>query len=108
MGRSRGLAKRNWGKEDLASLRGRRVWAAETPALLLKEPVKAESVGRRSGDENCGSELEVRSGYPDNGDSTFGGCGCGYVRTYAATENKDIKLPLSGEFGFFVGGHERG
>ncbi len=60
-------------KEDSAFLRGRRVWAAETPALPQREQEKEESVGRRSGDENCGSGLEVRSGYLDSGGSIFGG-----------------------------------
>ena len=64
-------------KEDPAFSRERRAWAAETLALLQKEPEKEESVRRRLEDESCGSGLEVRVEYLDSGDSIFGGCGHG-------------------------------
>ena len=54
-------------KEDLLFLQGRRVWAAVTPVLLLKEPEKEGSVGRRSRGENCGSGLAVRLKCLDSG-----------------------------------------
>lgn len=69
-------------KEDSVFSRGRPVWAAETPALLQRELETEESVERRSGDESCGSGLEVRAGYLDSGGSTFGGCGSGHISTY--------------------------
>lgn len=93
--------------EDPVFSQGRRVWGAETPAFLQMEPEKEESVGRRLGDESCGSGPEARAGYLDSGGSIFGGCGCGHVSTYSMVGNKELKTPLSGKFGFFVGGHER-
>lgn len=65
-----------------------------------------ESVGRKSGDESCGSGLEVRVGYLGNGDLTFGGCHYEHVSTYSLIEDRELELPLGGEFGFFVSGHE--
>lgn len=76
-------------KEGPVFSRGRRVWAAEIPALLQREPEKGESVGRRSGDGNYESGLEVRLGYLDSGGSIFGGCGCGYINTYSVLPNKE-------------------
>ena len=56
-------------------LQERRVWAAETPVLLLRGLVKEENVGRRSEDGSCGSELAVQVGYLDSGGLISGGCG---------------------------------
>ena len=82
MGRWRGSARKNSAKEDSVSSQERRVWAAGTPALLQKELEKEESAGRRSGDESCGSGLEVRAGYLGSGGSTFGDCGCKKFSNY--------------------------
>lgn len=95
-------------KEDSVFSQGRRAWGAETLALLQMEQEKEESVGTRSGDENCGSGPEVRVGYLDSGGSIFGDYGCAHVSTYMIIEKRGLKIPLGGEFGFFVGGHERG
>ena len=59
--------------EDPGFLQERPMWAVEPLALLLKGPEKEESVGRRSGDENCGFELEVRLRYLGSGGWIFGG-----------------------------------
>lgn len=75
-------------KEDSVFSRERRVWAAEIPALLQREPEKEESVGKRSGDESCGSGLEVRAGYLGSGGLIFGGYRCGHVSTYSMIEVK--------------------
>ena len=75
-------------KEDSVFSRERRVWAAEIPALRQREPEKEESVGKRSGGENCGSGLEVRAGYLDSGGLIFGGYGCGHVSRYSMIEVK--------------------
>ena len=61
-------------KEGPVFSRERRVLAAEIPVLLQWEPEKGGSVGKRSGDGNCESGLEVRLGYLDSGGSIFGGC----------------------------------
>ena len=66
------------------SLRERREWAAETPALLLKYLVKEENVGRRSKDGSCGSEQGVQVGYLDSGDLISGGCGREHISLYSA------------------------
>ena len=73
-------------KEDSVCWRERRVWAAETPVLPLMELETEENVGRRLGDENCGSELEVRVGYLGSGDSISGYCSHGYFSTYSISE----------------------
>ena len=91
MGRWIGSARRNSVKEDLVFSRAMRVWVAETPALLQRVPEKEESVGKRSGDESCGFELEVRAGYLDSGGLIFGGYGCGHIRTYSILENKELE-----------------
>ena len=92
--------------EDPVFLQERPMWAAETSALLLKGPEKEESVGRRSGDENCEFELEVRLKYLGSGGLIFGDFHCGSVSVYSMVEHKESESPFSGEFGFFVGGHE--
>ena len=94
-------------KEDPVYLRERRVWAVETPVLLLRELEREESVGRKSEDENCGSELGVRAGYLDSGGSIFGGCGRTCVSPYLMIEIQVLALPLGGEFAFFVSRHEQ-
>lgn len=83
MGRWRGSARRNSAKEGPVFSRERRVLAAEIPALPQWEPEKVGSVGKRSGDGNYESGLEVRLGYLDSGDSIFGGCSCGYISTHS-------------------------
>ena len=93
-------------KEDSVCSRERLVWAAETPVLLVMELETGENVGRRSGDENCGSELEVRVEYLGSGDLISGGCDRGYVSTYSIIKIQGLEIPLSCEFGFFVGGHK--
>ena len=93
-------------KGDPVCSRERRVWAAETPVLLLMELETEGNVGRRSGDENCVSELEVRAGYLGSGDSISGGCSRGYVSTRSIIEIQGLEIPLSCKFGFFVGGHK--
>ena len=70
-------------KEDSVFWRERRVWAAEIPVRLLKEFEKEESVKRRSRDENCVSELEVRAECLDSGSWISGGCGCKYISSYS-------------------------
>lgn len=78
-------------KGDSVFSRGRQVLAAETPALLQRELEKEESVGRRSGDESCGSGLGVRVGYLDSGGSISAGCGCGHVSTYCMIRDQRIE-----------------
>ena len=92
--------------EDPVFLQERPMWAAETPVLLLKEPEKEESVGRRSGDENCGFELEVRLRYLGSGGLIFGDFHCESISTYSTAKHRELESPLSGKLGFFVGGHE--
>ena len=58
-------------EDSVFSLR-RPVWGVETPALLQRGQEKEENVERRSGDGNCGSELEVRLKYLDSGGWIFG------------------------------------
>ena len=95
-------------KEGPVFSRERRVLAAEIPALPQWEPEKVGSVGKRSGDGNYESGLEVRLGYLDSGGSISGGCGCGHISTYSILENKELKIPIGRKFGFFVGSHKRG
>ena len=70
-------------KEDLVFSRGRQVWVVETPALLLRELEEEGSVGKKSKDVNCGSELEVRAGYLDSGGLISGGCGHGHISAHS-------------------------
>ena len=95
-------------KKDSVFLRERRVWAAETPGPLLREPGKEESVGKRSGDKSCVFGLAVRAEYLDSGGSISGGCGRDNISLYSMVEMYRVEIPLSGEFAFFVGGHEQG
>lgn len=88
-------------------LQERRVWAAETPVLLLKYLVKEENVEKRSEDGSCGSEQGVQVGYPDNGDSISGGCGRELISLYSTKAIYEVEVPLSGESAFFIGGHEQ-
>ena len=75
--------------------------------LLLKDFVKEENVGRRSEDESCGSELGVQVGYLDSGGLISGGCDRERISPYSAKTINEVDIPLSGEFAFFVGGHEQ-
>lgn len=84
------------------------MWAAEIPGLLQRGLVKEGSVGKRSGDESCVSGPAVRAEYLDTGGSISGGCGRGYVSLSSMVETYKVDIPLSGEFAFFVGGHEQG
>ena len=88
-------------------LRERRVWAAETPVLLLKYLVKEENVEKRSEDGSCGSGLGVQVGYLDNGDSISGGCDGELISFYSRKAIYEVEVPLSGESAFFISGHEQ-
>ena len=87
-------------------LREKRVWAAESPVLLLKYLVKEENVEKRSEDGSCGSEQGVQVGYLDNGGSISGGCGCEFINLYSTKAIYKVEVPLSGESAFFISGHE--
>lgn len=94
-------------KEDWVFLRERQVWAAEFPGLLLGELGKEESVGKRSGDESCVSGLVIQAEYLDSEGSISGGCGRSHVSLFSMVEMYKVEIPLSGEFAFFVRGHEQ-
>ena len=83
------------------------MWAAETPVLLLKYLVRLENVERRSEDGSCGSELGVQVVYLDSGDLISGGCGRDCISLCLVKAVNEGEIPLSGEFAFFIGGHEQ-
>ena len=84
------------------------MWAAETPVFLLRALVTEENVGRRSEDGSCGSELGVQVGYLDSVGLISGGCDSERISQRSVKAIIKVELPLSGEFAFFIGGHEQG